>query len=143
MTPLRHRTTGRSVKALATLALIWAALAGMWVGLQASPFLVGVLVLLTLPALWEFVTAKPSGLDLDTEQIRWFSGRHQGDVALRMIEHAGFDTRLDLSVRVTLHLHSGRKIRLPHDSLPDTDSLKAALEQAGVRTQTHHFRLFG
>lgn len=143
MTPLRHRSTGRSIRALVTLALVWAGLAGLWLGLQASLYLVGAVFLLTLPALWEFVTAKPSGLDLGPSQIRWFSGRHEGEVALRMIEHVRFDTRLDLSVRVTLHLHSGRKIRLPHDSLPDIDTLKTTLEQAGVRTQTHHFSLFG
>lgn len=138
---LRHRSTGRSLRAAVVLLAVWSALAALWLAFDASPVWLSLGAMATLPALYDFVTARVSGLDLDTQCLRWFSGRHSADVVLTAIDHARFDTRLDFSVRVTVILRNGARLRLPQAALPPPDALKSAFDQAGVRTQTHHFNL--
>lgn len=140
---LTHRTTARTPRAALTLLVVWAGLGGLWVVVQASPVLLALGALLTLPAVWEFVTAKPSGLTLDHDSLHWFSGRHSGQVALHTVDHIRLDTRLDLSVTASAVLHSGRRVRLPQDALPPVDRLVSALEAAGIRTRRQHFSLLG
>ena len=142
MSPLRHRSTGRSLRALIALAAVWAGLGALWWGLSAHPVLVGLLFAATLPALWDFVTARPAGLDLTDTALTWHSGRGTGTCDLAALDHVRFDTRLDLSVRVTLVLIPGRRIRLPHDALPPHEALEQALRARGVKTERHHFALF-
>lgn len=106
----------------------WGILLGLWV--------------CSIPALWEYVTAKRAGLTLTAKSLSWHSGRQTGDVALSRITQVDFDTRLDLSIKVTLRIEGGRKIRLPHDCLPKHPALQVALEGLDIKTTRNHFKMF-
>ncbi|MFZ7089552.1 hypothetical protein [Primorskyibacter sp. 2E233] len=139
----RFERNGRSLTALLVLGMIWGALLLAWGWLDASSWIIAVLLAFTLPALWDFLSARPAGLSLDGQRIRWWSGRHQGDVRLETIDHARFDTRLDLSVRVRLVLANASKTRvpIPQDALPRWQELQTELEARGITVQRHHFSL--
>lgn len=134
---------GRSLTAALVLSAIWGFLGLAWWRLEASDWIIAALLALTLPALWDFASARPAGMVLNDETIRWWSGRHEGDVRLSTIAHARFDTRLDLTVRVRLVLDNtaATKVPIPQDALPKWEVLQEALEARGVATQRHHFSL--
>lgn len=135
---LTHSGTGRSVKAAAILLAIWGGLIALWVVLSAAPWIIALLMLATLPAAWEFMTAKQSSFTLTPSLMHWRSGRSEGEIALDRIASVRFETRLDLSVRVKV-LVPGRQIILPHDCLPPHQQLETALQAQGVTTSRHHF----
>ncbi|MDJ0822073.1 MAG: hypothetical protein QNJ09_09750 [Paracoccaceae bacterium] len=141
MTPLTHQTSGRSRKALIVLAVVWLVVITGWVMLDVATWIVAGLLLLTLPAAYEYATNKSAALTLDDTHLRWHSGGHEGEVALAQIDHVRFDTRLDLSIRVRLVLPTGRRIPVPQDCLPRHPALQEALEARGIKTQRHHFSL--
>ena len=58
------------------------------------------------------------------------------------IDYVRFDTRWDFSVRVSVVLNSGKKIRLPDESTPPHKVLEPVFEQAGFRVDRHHFTAF-
>ncbi len=133
-----HQTTGRTVLAAVVLVGVYAGLVILWRVLNLYWVFVLIGMLLTLPAAWEFGTAKRSGLRLDDKMLTWFSGRRSAEVALHRIDHVRFDTRLDLSIKVTVVLPDKRKLRIPQDSLPKHPALKEALDQLGVKTTRGH-----
>lgn len=143
MTPIEHASSGRSLRAFLVLMLIWLALLTLWFVLQASVWVVGLVMLVTLPALLDFATGRRAWLRMDDTVLRWGSGRAEGDVALARIDHVRLETRLDFSIRARLVLEDGRRITLPQDSLPPHPRLQDALEARGIRTERHHFVLFG
>ena len=136
-----YRHHARSRAALLVLPAIWAALAATWFWLEAAGWLIGLLGLFTLPALLEVITNPKSGLRLSATQLCWFSGKRNAEISLDQIDHIRLDTRLDMSVRVTVVLHSGRKIKLPFEATPPHRDFEAALNARGVATQRHHFTL--
>lgn len=137
----RYRRQARSRAALLLLPIIWAALAAAWFWLDASSWLMGLLALFTLPALYELITDPASGLDLDNTTLSWFTGSRNAEVALDRVDHIRFDTRLDMSVRVTVVLNTGRKVKLPYEATPPHRAFEAALTERGIATQRHHFTL--
>ena len=142
MTPLEHGSSGRTLRAFLVLMLVWLAVLTLWFALAASVWIVGALMIVTLPALLDFATGRRDWLSLDDDLLRWGSGRTTGEVALSRIDHVRFETRLDLSIKVRLILEGGRRITLPQDSLPPHPLLQDALEARGVRTERHHFVVF-
>lgn len=143
MSPYRFENHGRSRRAAVALALIWGALLlGLW-AIDLSPWIAGAVVLFTLPAAWEFLADPHSTLTLSGTEISWHSARSADTVPLAMILKARFDTRLDLSVKVTLQLKDGRKIRLPHACTPPHRRFEEELQARGLTTERHHFSLIG
>lgn len=138
---LEHHATGRTRRAAAVVVCVWVGSGVLWAALDAAPWIVAIPVLATLPAVWDFVTARPAGMRLSDDGIAWWSGRHRGDVALHRLSLVRFETRMDLSIRVRLVLDSGRRITLPPDALPPWSELQAAFETRGIRTERHHFSL--
>lgn len=63
--------------------------------------------------------------------------------ALSAIKTVRLDTRLDLSIKATLILHTGAKMRLPLDAVPPSAAFEEALKQRGILVERHHFRLVG
>lgn len=142
MTPLEHASSGRTLGALLVLLLAWLALLTLWFALMASVWIVGALMILTIPALLDFATGRRAWLRLDDGMLCWGSGRAEGEVSLARIDHVRFETRLDFSIRVRLVLEDGRRIALPQDSLPPHPKLQEALAARGIRTTRHHFSPF-
>ena len=134
---------GRNRATLLVLLLVWAALAAAWVWLEAAGWLLALFALATLPALWELVANPAAGLRLSGQELEWFTGRRDAQVALAQIHHVRLDTRLDLSVRATVVLRSGRRIRLPFEATPPHRAFEAALTDRGVAVERHHFMLVG
>jgi hypothetical protein len=138
---LVHHARGRSLRTGVTVAGIWLVLIALWLGLAAHPVVIGFLALFTLPACWDLVTDPPSGLTLTADRLEWHSGKRHADVPLSEIDHVQMNTRLDFSVRVTLVLHTGAKIRLPFEATPPDQALENTLAQQGIKTRRTHFQL--
>lgn len=136
---VRH---GRSPRTAAILAAVYAAIGAAILWLDAAPWLMALLALPTLPALWDLWTNPEAGIVLGDRSLRWYSGRRHADLDLGEIDHMRFDTRWDLSVRVTAVLRSGRKLRLPYESLPPHKVFEAALSDRGVTVKRQHFTVF-
>ncbi|MEO9631931.1 MAG: hypothetical protein ABJG14_16000 [Sulfitobacter sp.] len=101
----------------------------------------GLLGLFTLPALWEIFTNPVSGLTLDDDTLTWITGKRDAKIALVQIDRVRLDTRLDMSVRATVILKTGRKIKLPFEATPPHRALETALQTRGITTERHHFTL--
>lgn len=141
-TPYRYRRSARRVDGVMVVAAVWAGVGLLvWI-IDMVWWIAAILLATTAPALWDIWTARAAGLDLDDDRIAWFSGRLTGDVARDEIATIRLDTRLDLSVRVTVVLRTGKKIRLPHDSLPPHKRLEAELRARNFACERHHFALF-
>lgn len=143
MTPYAYETTGRNRATVITVVLVWAALVLAILVLDAAPWLVGLVGLFTLPAIYDLVSARRSGLNLDSSGLSWFSGRREGNITWDQISHIRLDTRLDLSVRTTVLLITGRKIRLPLEVTPLADTFESILTERGIKVERHHFSLMG
>lgn len=138
---LRYTAQGRNRRTLLTVAVIWACLLALWLGLEAHPMIVAFAGLFTLPACWDLITDPPSGLTLSAETINWFSGKRHAEVQLDEIDHVAMNTRLDFSVKVTVVLLTGAKIRLPFEATPPDQAFEDALTAAGIKTRRTHFQL--
>ena len=140
-TDFTYRRAGRSTKGAVVVGAVWAVLAALWVFLDAAPWLVGILALCTLPALWDLIKNPSAGVTLTASRLRWFTGPRDARVALSEIDHVRLDTRLDFSVRATVVLRTGRKIRLPFEATPPHQPLEDALTARGVTVKRFHFQL--
>ena len=143
MHPYRFENRGRSRRALLALLAVWGLLVVLMLKISLSPWIAGAVALLTLPTAWEYLTDPRSWLTLDQDHLGWQSARSNDRVALSMIRNARFDTRLDLSVRITLRLVDDRKIRLPHACTPPHRRFETELKARGIATERHHFALIG
>lgn len=139
--PFRFQRRHRSLGSFLVLCGVWAALGAAWFFLDAAPLLLVLVGAATLPLLWDLVRNPPAGLALDDKTLSWRSGRHTAEIALAEIAQVRLDTRLDFSVRVTLRLNSGRKIRIPFEATPPHRAFEAALSARGLKTERQHFSL--
>lgn len=136
-----YKRQGRSPAAALIVTLIWLALVFAYLYLEASPWVLALLALFTLPAAVDFARNPESGLTLTGDTLHWHTGPRTGEVALSQIDRIRMDTRLDFSVRVTVILTSGRKIRLPFEATPPHETLETALKERGIKTERFHFQL--
>ncbi|WP_299403978.1 hypothetical protein [uncultured Roseobacter sp.] len=141
--PFSFRRDGRNRATLWAVLAVWAVLLLAIIWVDAAPWLMGIIALFTLPALWDLYANPGAGLTFDDRQISWFSGKRTGVLAWSEVDHMRLDTRLDFSVRATAVLESGRKIRLPYEATPPHQALEDALHAIGIRTERHHFSLIG
>ncbi len=142
MTPFTYTRHNRSPRSVAILILVYAALIALVILFDAVWWLVGLLALTTLPALWDILQDTSAGLTLDQNELSWFTGARQAKVTLADIDYVRFDTRWDFTVRVSLVLNTGKRIRLPDESTPPHTEFEPVLQQFGLRVERHHFRVF-
>ncbi|WP_425038280.1 hypothetical protein [Primorskyibacter sp. S187A] len=139
--PWRFEASARGPRAFLVLGLWWGlVLLGLW-AIELNIWIALALLTFSLPAIWELVRGATAYLEIDKTHVRWGSGRRSGEVARNEIGKVRLDTRLDFSLRMSIVLHNGRKIRLPYECLPRAARLKAALDQAGLAHEHHHFSL--
>lgn len=134
---------GRRASTAVTVVVIWTLLALAMVLLDASVWVAWLGALATLPALYDLVVARVSSLRLSGTAVDWQSGKRTGSAPLSAIKTVQLDTRLDMSVKATLILHTGANIRLPLDVVPPSRAFEDALKQRGIPVERHHFRLIG
>lgn len=132
----------RSPRSIAILACLYAGLLALVVFFDAAWWLILLATLGTLPALWDVVQNSDAGSRLDTDKLSWHTGRRTGAISLSDIDFFRFDTRWDLSVRVSVILKTGKRLRLPDEAMPPHKQLEQALHQAGLRVERHHFTVF-
>ncbi|MGR3758734.1 hypothetical protein ACUXV3_01170 [Roseobacteraceae bacterium NS-SX3] len=140
--PYRFRRSGRSAAAMLAAAGWLAGLAALWLVLGAVWWLVLLFALPVLPALADLWRDTQAGLDLTDDRILWHQGSRQGEARLAEIGHVRLDTRWDFSVRATLVMADGSRLRLPPAATPPARVLQPALEARGLRTERHHFTVF-
>jgi hypothetical protein len=138
-----YRRDGRNRATLLAVTAVWVGLVAAIALVDAAPWLMGLVGLFTLPAIWDLWHNPASGLDFTPRALTWFTGRREGEIAWAEIEQFRLDTRLDFSVRASAVLRSGRKIRLPYECTPPDKLFEAALNARGIRTERHHFSLIG
>ena len=141
MAPYRFERSGRTRQTAVALAAVWAAMGALVVFLDAALWVLAIPALFTLPAVWDLISDRRAGLEIGEDTIRWHSGRSEGEVVFGRIDKVRFDTRLDLSVKVSIVLVTGRRLRLPQESVPPWRELEAALSERGIATERHHFSL--
>jgi hypothetical protein len=141
--PYTYHSTGRRPATAITVAVIWALLLGAYAYLEAAPVILGIFAAFTLPAIWDLLRNPAASFGLDGTHLRWHTPRQQAEIALSEIDHLRFDTRLDLSVRLTVVRPSGVKIRVPYPATPPHAELEKLAHDAGLKTRRHHFTLMG
>lgn len=141
--PYSYTSSGRRPATALTLVAVYGLLAAGYVFVNAAPVILGAVALFTLPALYDLAADPRATLTLDATHIRWHTPRQQAEIALSEIDHLRFDTRLDLSVRLTVVRPSGVKIRVPYPATPPHTTFEPLARAAGLRTRRHHFSLLG
>lgn len=134
----RHQRQPRTVT---ILIAFYAGLIALVILFDAAWWLMLLFAVFTLPTVWDLVTNATAGLTLDDQRLRWFSGKRTAEVELSEIDYLRFDTRWDFSIRVTIYLTSGKKLRLPYDALPPHRTLEETLQTHGLRVERHHFTI--
>lgn len=143
MSPYCFESRGRSRRSALALALIWGTLSLLIWLIDLSRWIAAALFAFTLPAAWEFLRDRRASLRLDDAALTWHAPTQDDSVPLRLISTIRFDTRFDLSVRITLILHDTRKLRLPHACTPPHQRFEDELTARAIATERHHFALFG
>lgn len=139
--PYSFERQQRQPRTVMILIGFYAALIALIILFDAAWWLIAGFSLVTLPTLWDLFTNATAGLTLDAQRLSWFSGRRSAQIALDEIDYFRFDTRWDFSVRVTVYLKTGKRVRLPYDSLPPHQLLEDALQAHGLRVERHHFTI--
>ena len=139
--PFTYSRQGRSSRSLFTVLAIWAGLLGLWIGVEAHPALLLLVIAFTLPACWDLLTNPASGMTLSDTEWAWHSGRRRAQVALDEVTEVRMNTRLDFSVKVTLLLRTGVRLVLPFEATPPDTKLEDALRMRGLRVHRTHFQL--
>ncbi len=142
MTEFTFARNNRAPRTVGVLICVYAALLALVIVFEAAWWLVALLALPTLPALWDVAQNTSAGLSLNESKLKWFTGSREAEIDCADIDYARFDTRWDFSVRVSLVLNSGKRIRLPDESTPHHRDFEQVLQQAGFRVERHHFVAF-
>ena len=137
-----YQREGRSRTTIIVVLAIWTVLVSAWALIDMAWWIVVGFAACTLPAIWDHYTNRLSGLRLTDDEISWFSGRRSGRVTTSEIDLVRLDTRLDFSVRVTLVLKNGEKVRLPFEATPPHAEFERELDPRGLKTRRTHFQLF-
>lgn len=141
MTDFTFSANARTSKTALIIGAVWLAVLVLWLQLNASPWIMALVLLATLPAALDFARNRRSRLLLTDTMVSWQSGQRTGEVALARLEKVRFETRLDLSLRVRLQVDSGKRLTLPQDCLPRWEQLQTAFQARGIPTERHHFSL--
>lgn len=139
--PFQYETNGRKWHTALIVGIIWLALLYAWTRLEAASWIIALIVVFTLPAVWDIYANRRAGFSVDARSLRWYAGRGKAEMPLAEVDYVRLDTRLDFSVRATVFPKQGRKVRLPYESTPPDALLEATLNAHGIRTERHHFTL--
>ena len=141
--PYTYSGQGRRPVTALVVAGLWGALLWAHLRLDAALPVTAALAAFTLPALYDLLANPRSTLTLDARTLSWHSGRQSAQIALPEIDHLRFDTRLDMSVRISVVRPSGVKIRIPYPATPPHAQFEQIAQSAGLKTRRHHFPLMG
>lgn len=136
-----YESQGRTPKSIAALVAMVFILIGLdYIG--TVWWIIVIVAMITLPAAIDVFVNATARLDLDDSQLFWKNRSQEVTIPLHEIEKIRFDGRMDMSVRVSVVLNDGRKLRMPYDAMPPHKELEAALQARDVRTERHAFTVF-
>ena len=138
--PLTYRNQGRNPRTIGALVVALGLLALLY-SVGTLGWILTILAIFALPALIDVIYNPVSTFELTDDALRWKSSTQTAEVGTNQIRSARFDTRLDVSIRVTLNLVDGSKMRIPNDVLPSHKALEAALLERDIPVERHHFRV--
>ena len=82
-----HTHSGRNRRTLLVLALVYGAILTAVLMIDLSPWIAGVMVLFTLPALWEVATNPQSRLEMDQGTLAFSGPNGSQSLMLNTIDH--------------------------------------------------------
>ena len=136
-----YESQGRTPKSIAALVAMVFILIGLdYIG--TVWWIIVLVAMITLPAAIDVFVNATARLDLNDSQLFWKNRSQEVTIPLHEIEKIRFDGRMDMSVRVSVVLNDGRKLRMPYDAMPPHKELEAALQARDVRTERHAFTVF-
>ena len=136
-----YESQGRTPKSIAALVAMVFILIGLdYIG--TVWWIIVIVAMITLPAAIDVFVNATARLDLNDSQLFWKNRSQEVTIPLHEIEKVRFDGRMDMSVRVSVVLKDGRKLRMPYDAMPPHKELEAALQARDVRTERHAFTVF-
>ena len=136
-----YESQGRTPKSIAALVAMVFILIGLdYIG--TVWWIIVIVAMITLPAAIDVFVNATARLDLNDSQLFWKNRSQEVTIPLHEIEKIRFDGRMDMSVRVSVVLVDGRKLRMPYDAMPPHKELEAALQARDVRTERHAFTVF-
>jgi hypothetical protein len=132
----------RTKKQAGLLIGLWGAAIALYVVLDASPIIAGLIIIVSLPALYDFMRADIAELEVNQDHIKWRWRKHEHQVPLTQIDYVQLTTRLDFSLRMTLVLTSGQKLRVIDPCvIGNAQDLEAAFTTLGLLVKRSHFTL--
>lgn len=131
---------GRTLRTFGALVLAAALLGGLY-SIGTMTWILVFLSLFAIPALVDLLLNPVSTFEMTDDTMRWKCPTQSGELTLDRIRQVRLDTRLDVSVRVTVMLVDGSKLRLPQDVLPAHKTLEEAFQARGIKVERHHFRV--
>ena len=140
--PFTFEGDARSLAALLGLGAWLLLLAVLWLVVGATWWVLGILALPALPALWEIVQNPKSELVLDREHLAWSCPRSEGEIQLAEIERVALTTRWDFSTRTTIHTKPGTRHNLPPAVQPPGRTWEEVLKARGIAVTRQHFTSF-
>ena len=136
-----YESQGRTPKSIAALVAMVIILIGLdYIG--TVWWIIVIVAMITLPAAIDVFVNATARLDLNAQHLFWKNRSQEVTIPLHEIEKIRFDGRMDMSVRVSVVLVDGRKLRMPYDAKPPHKELEAALQARDVRTERHAFTVF-
>ncbi len=127
------RTLGALAAAAAFLSLLYC--------FGTMPWILIFLSLFALPALFDIILNPAANLEMTDKILRWKNPLQSAEIETKKIRSARFDTRLDISIRVSLTLQDGSTLRIPQDVLPPRKQLEKAFQDRGIKVEMHHFQV--
>ncbi|MEJ5217391.1 hypothetical protein WG622_04015 [Cognatishimia sp. D5M38] len=136
-----YESQGRTPKSIAALVAMVFILIGLdYIG--TVWWIIVIVAMITLPAAIDVFVNATARLELNDSQLFWKNRSQEVTIPLHEIEKIRLDGRMDMSVRVSVVLNDGRKLRMPYDAMPPHKELEAALQARDVRTERHAFTVF-
>lgn len=132
---------GRTQATGIVLAVVYVALVAALIFLSVTFWIIAGLFLFTVPAIWDLVKNPKSGMEITDAAISWEHGKNSATIQKPEIERIRVDLRLDRSVKLTLIMKTGRKIRVTQPSIPPLAQLEQALQDHGYAYQKNPFSL--
>ncbi len=130
--PYTYERRGRSMITAIVLAVIYALLAIGLVFLSLSQWIVGIVFIFSLPAFWDMLSDVRSGMTINDQEVSWFHGKTSASIPRTDIKLFKIDLRMDRSVKLTIGLENGRKIRVAQPATPPLKHLEEILPEAGI-----------
>jgi len=139
MTPYQFTKHGRNPATSIGIALMWVLVAVLYTRFDAHIVIVAMLIAVTAPACLDWIKNPRSGLEINADQVRWYSAKRTGTIDRTDIDHFRFHTGLDGTRRIVIVDTMGRKTRIPYKSTPPHKPLKHWLRLAEIPFQDRHF----